>query len=115
MQAPTGDMSLSVPEPPQVFVGGDPAGGGTDLDGEATYTLDFAGAPDPQQGYHVKVTVHTQAAADGAVKLTLPGGWHADPGEARFHRTTAGDTEPIVFSISVRASAAHSGVSGAPR
>jgi LmbE family N-acetylglucosaminyl deacetylase len=47
----------------------------------------------------VKVTIHTQAAADGTVKLALPGGWHADPAEAQFHRTAAGDTEPIVFSV----------------
>jgi LmbE family N-acetylglucosaminyl deacetylase len=47
----------------------------------------------------VKVTIHTQAAADGTVRLTVPGGWHADPAEAQFHRATAGDTEPIVFSV----------------
>jgi LmbE family N-acetylglucosaminyl deacetylase len=47
----------------------------------------------------VKVTIHTQAAADGTVRLTVPGGWHADPAEAQFHRTTGGDTEPIVFSV----------------
>jgi hypothetical protein len=59
MQAPTSDAGLSATEPAQVFVGEDAAGGGTDHDGEATYTLDFTGAPDPQQGYHVAVTVHT--------------------------------------------------------
>jgi hypothetical protein len=59
MQAPTRDVALSATEPSQVFVGDDPAGGGTDFDGEATYTLSFAGAPDPEQGYHVAVTVHT--------------------------------------------------------
>ncbi len=47
----------------------------------------------------VKVTIHTQAAADGTVRLTVPDGWHADPAEAQFHRTAAGDTEPIVFSV----------------
>jgi LmbE family N-acetylglucosaminyl deacetylase len=47
----------------------------------------------------VKVTIHTQAAADGTVRLRLPDGWHADPAEAQFHRTAAGDTEPIVFSV----------------
>jgi hypothetical protein len=47
----------------------------------------------------VKVTVHTQAAADGTVTLKLPEGWKADPAEAQFHRTAAGDTEPIVFSV----------------
>ncbi len=47
----------------------------------------------------VKVTIHSQAAADGTVRLTVPDGWHADPAEAQFHRTAAGDTEPIVFSV----------------
>lgn len=47
----------------------------------------------------VKVTVHTQGAADGTVRLQLPDGWKSDPAEAHFHRTAAGDTEPIVFSV----------------
>jgi LmbE family N-acetylglucosaminyl deacetylase len=47
----------------------------------------------------VKVTVHTQAAADGSVSLKLPEGWKSDPAEANFHRTAAGDTEPITFSV----------------
>ena len=65
MQAPTSNVELSGAEPSEVFVGADPAGGGTDFDGEATYTLGFDGEPDPQQGYHVKVTVHT-AGSQGA-------------------------------------------------
>ena len=47
----------------------------------------------------VRVTVHTQAAADGTVTLRLPAGWHAEPTEAHFHRSAAGDTEPILFSV----------------
>ncbi|UWZ83776.1 PIG-L family deacetylase [Occallatibacter riparius] len=47
----------------------------------------------------VKVTVHTQAAASGTVTLSLPRDWQADPAEAKFNRTAAGDTEPIVFSV----------------
>jgi LmbE family N-acetylglucosaminyl deacetylase len=47
----------------------------------------------------VKVTVHTQGAADGTVELKLPAGWHAEPAEAKFHRDSAGDTEPILFSV----------------
>jgi LmbE family N-acetylglucosaminyl deacetylase len=47
----------------------------------------------------VKVTVHTQAAAEGTVDLKLPAGWRSDPAEAKFHRDSAGDTEPIVFSV----------------
>ena len=90
MQAPTSAVVLSGGEPVQVFVGGDPAGGaGTDLDGEATYRLGFAGDPDPVQGYHVKVTVHTPGSrgADSKSKVfwvspcddTPPGGGD-DPG-----------------------------------
>lgn len=47
----------------------------------------------------VRVTVHTLGAADGAVTLKLPEGWRSDPAEARFHRTAAGDTEPMLFSV----------------
>jgi len=72
MQAPTSDVVVSGTEPSQVFVGGDPAGGaGTDFDGEATYRLVFAGDPDPQQGYHLKVTVRTPGSqgADSKSKV----------------------------------------------
>ncbi len=48
----------------------------------------------------VRVTVHAQSAADGTVTLKLPAGWRAEPTEAKFHRATAGDTEPILFSVS---------------
>jgi len=47
----------------------------------------------------VSVTVHTEAAAEGSVTLELPAGWSATPAEARFHRDQAGDTEPILFSV----------------
>ncbi|MBZ5739929.1 hypothetical protein [Nocardioides mangrovi] len=58
-QAPTGDVTIGGTAPSQVIVGGDDAGGGTDLDGRQAYDLTFTGAPHPQQGYHVKVTVAT--------------------------------------------------------
>jgi hypothetical protein len=48
-----------------VAIGQDAAGGGTDLDAERTYDLSSALAsmtPHPQQGFHVKLTVH----ADGS-------------------------------------------------
>ena len=48
----------------------------------------------------VRVTVHTQSAADGTVELKLPPGWRAEPSEAKFHQASAGDTEPILFSVS---------------
>jgi LmbE family N-acetylglucosaminyl deacetylase len=47
----------------------------------------------------VRVTVHTEAAADGTVTLELPAGWHSNPVEAHFRRASAGDTEPILFSV----------------
>jgi LmbE family N-acetylglucosaminyl deacetylase len=47
----------------------------------------------------VRVTVHTQAAAEGTVDLKLPSGWRAEPAEAKFHLAGAGDTEPIMFSV----------------
>ncbi|MGO9776685.1 MAG: PIG-L family deacetylase [Terracidiphilus sp.] len=47
----------------------------------------------------VRVTVHAQAAAEGSVTLNLPAGWTAQPAEARFHLASAGDTEPLVFSV----------------
>ena len=68
MQAPTGDATVTATDPSQVFVGGDPAGGGNDFDGQATYTLAFAGTPDPQQGYHVKITTHTPGSQGADTK-----------------------------------------------
>jgi hypothetical protein len=47
----------------------------------------------------VRVTVHAQAAAEGTVALELPAGWTSQPAEAKFHTTSAGDTEPILFSV----------------
>jgi hypothetical protein len=47
----------------------------------------------------VRVTVRAQAAADGAVTLKLPAGWTSQPTEAHFHTTSAGDTEPLLFSV----------------
>ncbi len=54
----------------------------------------------------VRVTIHAQAAAEGTVELKLPEGWRADPAEAKFHRTSAGDTEPILFSVTPAAAQA---------
>ncbi len=47
----------------------------------------------------VKVLVHTQATAEGTVSLKLPEGWHSEPSEAHFARKSAGDSEPILFSV----------------
>ena len=48
----------------------------------------------------VRVTVHSQSAAEGTVSLNLPAGWTSDPLEAHFHLDSAGDTEPLLFFVS---------------
>ncbi|MGC1462450.1 MAG: PIG-L family deacetylase [Terracidiphilus sp.] len=47
----------------------------------------------------VRVTVHAQAAAEGTVTLKLPEGWRAEPAVAHFDLKSAGDTGPLVFSV----------------
>jgi LmbE family N-acetylglucosaminyl deacetylase len=47
----------------------------------------------------VRVTIHSQAAAEGTVELKLPDGWTAQPASAPFHLSAAGDTEPIQFNV----------------
>jgi hypothetical protein len=47
----------------------------------------------------VRVTVHAQAAAEGTITLNLPAGWKSQPAEAAFHLAAAGDSEPLVFSV----------------
>jgi LmbE family N-acetylglucosaminyl deacetylase len=56
--------------------------------------LPLDGSPLP-----VNVTVHTEQAADGFVNLDLPEGWRADPIRREFHLKAAGDSEPLVFSV----------------
>jgi LmbE family N-acetylglucosaminyl deacetylase len=56
--------------------------------------LPLDGSPLP-----VRVTVHAQAAAEGTVDLKLPAGWRSEPAEAHFHLASAGDSEPIQFSV----------------
>lgn len=74
MQAPTKDVALTVDGPQDVFVGGDPAtGAGTEtgLDGRESYTLSFDGAPQAQQGYHVKLTVATPGSQGNDTKTKV--------------------------------------------
>jgi LmbE family N-acetylglucosaminyl deacetylase len=47
----------------------------------------------------VRVTVHAQAAAQGSVELKLPAGWRSEPAQASFHLASAGDSEPLIFSV----------------
>ena len=65
---PTGDAVLLQDV---VSIGEDAAGGGTDLDAEATYDLSgplSAYAAHPQQGYHVKLTVNAEGSQGADVK-----------------------------------------------
>jgi LmbE family N-acetylglucosaminyl deacetylase len=57
--------------------------------------LPLDGSPLP-----VSVTVHAEHAADGVVDLKLPEGWRSDPAQREFPLKGAGDTEPLVFSVS---------------
>ncbi len=47
----------------------------------------------------VTVTIHALGAAEGAVELKLPSGWHSDPGQRAFHMKAAGMSDPLTFSV----------------
>ena len=71
VQPPTGSDFVLLTD--HVFVGHDAAGGGTDLDASRTYNLvptlrQNGFNPQPQQGYHVKLTVHTDGSQGADVK-----------------------------------------------
>lgn len=87
MQAPTGDVALTVKGNTRVFVGGDDSSGGgsaAGLDGREAYTLSFKGASHPQQGYHVKVTINTPGSqgADNKSKVIWVTGCDQAPAPA---------------------------------
>jgi hypothetical protein len=71
-QPPTADGGLTVTSGSlHVFIGeDDSSGGGSEagLDASQTYTLAFTGEPHPQQGYHVKLTIHADGAQGADVK-----------------------------------------------
>ena len=72
--APTDDVTMTVDGDLKPYVGEDPASGaGTDsgLDWTETYTLSFTGAPHPQQGYHVKLTIHTPGSIGNDTKTKV--------------------------------------------
>ena len=56
--------------------------------------LPLDGSPLP-----VRVTVHTESAAEGKVRLKLPEGWTATPVEAEFNRKYFGDTPGMLFEV----------------
>ena len=47
----------------------------------------------------VHVTIHAENSAEGVVTLKLPVGWRSDPAQAQFKINAAGDTDPLVFSV----------------
>jgi hypothetical protein len=54
-----------------VNIGGDPAGGGNDLDGSVSVDLSAALAdvtPQPQQGFHVRLVIHAEGSQGADVK-----------------------------------------------
>lgn len=69
-QAPTTGVGMSVAGDTTVDLDSDPgAGAGNDgFDGTQAYTLAFTGAPHPQQGYHVKLTIDTPESNGASVK-----------------------------------------------
>jgi hypothetical protein len=69
-QAPTTGVGMAVSGPSDVPLDNDPGkGAGNDgFDGTATYTLSFTGAPHPQQGYHVSLTIDTPESNGATVK-----------------------------------------------
>jgi hypothetical protein len=74
LEAPTRRSSGSqvLGQPDTVAIGEDPAGGGTDLDAREHYRLDFTGVtPHPQQGYHVKVTIHADGSQGADTKYKV--------------------------------------------
>jgi LPXTG-motif cell wall-anchored protein len=69
---PTGDAILI--EDDEVAIGGDEAGGGTDLDASRTYDLTelLAGIEQhPQQGWHVRLTVHAEGSIGADTKFKV--------------------------------------------
>ncbi|HEV8572780.1 MAG TPA: hypothetical protein VGR49_07010 [Actinomycetota bacterium] len=71
LQAPSGSGPLA--SRTDIFIGEDPAGGGTDLDAEEYFDLSDALAASgayqhPIQGYHIKLTVHAEGSIGADVK-----------------------------------------------
>lgn len=89
---PTGDDILI--ENDELFIGDDPAGGAVDNDASKTYDLtDLLAAftPHPQQGWHVKLTVHAEGSigADTKYKVFWVTGCEVPPTTAPSSSTTS--------------------------
>jgi LPXTG-motif cell wall-anchored protein len=96
---PTGDREDLLTD--EVAIGEDAAGGGTDLDASATYDLTDALAaftPHPQQGWHVKLTVHADGSqgADTKHKVFWVSGCGAGTTTSSSSSTTSSSTTSSV-------------------
>ena len=70
-QPPSGKKYVTLFTETGIFIGEDPNGGGTDVDAERDYDLSTALRQlfeHPNQGYHVKLTVHADGAAGADTK-----------------------------------------------
>ena len=69
-QPPTTDVGMSVSGDTTVVLDDDPGAGAGDegLDASQVYTLSFTGAPHPQQGFHVRLTINTPESKGADVK-----------------------------------------------
>jgi len=66
--------------------------------------LPLDGSPLP-----VSVTLHSEAAAKGTLRLKLPEGWSATPAEIPLNQVQRGDSEPMLFEVKPPTEALHSG------
>ena len=93
---PTGPVQVLLTD--TVFIGEDDnAGGGSQagLDASATYTLDFDGIqPHPNQGFHVKLTIHADGAQGADTKHKVFWVTGCPPGTTTTTSTTTTTTLP---------------------
>lgn len=82
-----------------LFIGGDPAGGGTDLDASQTYdvgSLDFSGIdPQENQGFHVKAIIHAEGSHGADTKYKV---FWVEPCEAGGSTTSSSTTSSSTTS-----------------
>jgi hypothetical protein len=92
----------------ELDIGEDPNGGGTDLDASGTYDLtdELAGfTPNPQQGWHVRLTVHAEGSqgADTKHKVFWVSGCET-PGTTSSSTTSSSTTSSSTTSSSTTSS-----------
>lgn len=78
------------------FIGGENAGGGTDLDASEVYKLTFTGTPHEQQGYHVKLVVHAPGSQGSDKKQKV---FWVNPCTENSNRDVLGTTTPDTLPV----------------